>query len=346
MSVTLPTEGDRKSVGGVEYIYYGETGWVRVPKSRSEGKSLGYDDGPKTKPTNPGLHGDPEIDPTWNPGPPRTFNINEDPEVQGYGLNLPTTQPVPPTPIENANDNLDDPIAGSGPENNSVGSDADPDTPGLQGPGAIRVNPNGVVQQGREFSFRMPTIEEIETYTGRKLANPFSSNNLQVDAPAEDMMGRDAEQAAAIQDGGVVETTFNPDGSEEVEIKPNESMGLGVNQARSEFLAADDVMSGMKAKEAAQGLVFASGKYWIKNPNAGVDGAPELIEVPDSAAGGSSRQAIRDYKAGNMDAQSFFDNYVKKTQDEISTADEPAGVDPDDVEELDIEEEPEEVTVG
>ena len=192
----------------------------------------------------------------------------------------------------------------------------------------------------------MPTIAEIERYTGRKLANPFASNNLEIDAPAGDMMGRDAEQAAAIQDGGVVETTFNPDGTEEVEIKPNESMGLGVNQARSEFLLADDVMSGMKAKEAAQGLVFASGKYWVKNPNAGVDGAPELIEVPDSEAGGSSRQAIRDYKAGKMDAQSFFDDYVKKTQDEITEADEPPASVADDVEDLDIEEEPEEVTVG
>ena len=236
-------------------------------------------------------------------------------------------------------------VPGTGPEGNTVGSDADPSSPGLQGPGSTRTNANGVDQSGMDFRYNSPSLEQIEAYTGRSLANPFSSNNLEVDAPAEDMMGRDAEQAAAIQDGGVVETTFNPDGTEEVEIKPNESMGLGVNAARSEFLLADDVMSGMKAKEAAQGLVFASGKYWVKNPNAGVDGAPELIEVPDSAAGGSSRQAIRDYKAGKIDAQDFFDNYVKKTQDEITEADEPPASVDEDVEDLDIEEEPEEVTL-
>lgn len=259
---------------------------------------------------------------------------------------LPNPSTPGPTVSPTSGGRLDDPIAGPGPKGNEVGSDADPETPGLQGTGSTRINPNGVVQQGREFGFKMPTIDEIERYTGRKLANPFASNNLEVDAPAGDMMGRDAEQAAAIQDGGVVETTFNPDGTEEVEIKPNESMGLGVNQARSEFLNADSVMGGMKAKEAAQGLVFASGKYWIKNPNAGNDGAPELIEVPDSQAGGSSRQAIRDYKAGNIDAQSFFDDYVKKTQDEITEADEPTASVADDVDDLDIEEEPEEVTVG
>ena len=83
----------------------------------------------------------------------------------------------------------------------------------------------------------------------------------------------------------------------------------------------------------------------LKTQMRGVDGAPELIEVPDSAAGGSSRQAIRDYKAGKIDAQDFFDNYVKKTQDEIEEADEPPASVDEDVEDLDIEEEPEEVTL-
>ena len=37
--------------------------------------------------------------------------------------------------------------------------------------------------------------------------------------------------------------------------------------------------------------MFASGQYYVKNPNAGKEG-PELIPVRDSQAGGSSRQAI------------------------------------------------------
>ena len=82
-------------------------------------------------------------------------------------------------------------------------------------------------------------------------------------------------------------------------------------------------MSGMKQAEAAQGLVFASGQYYVKNPNAGKEGEPELIPVRDSQAGGSSRQAIRDYKAGNMDAQTFFNDYVKDTKEQIAEADEP-----------------------
>ena len=62
------------------------------------------------------------------------------------GDNKTTTEPVKPTEppktkqppksvVENPNDSWDDPIAGKGPKGNEVGSDAAPNTPGLQGPG-------------------------------------------------------------------------------------------------------------------------------------------------------------------------------------------------------------------
>ena len=120
---------------------------------------------------------------------------------------------------------------------------------------------------------------------------------------------------------------------------------VDVSTPRSEFLNADDVMSGMKQKEAAQGLVFASGQYYVKNPNAGQDGEPELIPVRDSQAGGSSRQAIRDYKAGDIDAETFFNDYVKKTQDEIETADDPVETQDDPVVDTEDEEDPTVTTV-
>ena len=121
------------------------------------------------------LQGDPEVDPTWTPGPEPTFNINEDPEVAGQGITLPGASTDPAREPDSA---LDSPIAGTGPASNPVGSDADPDTPGLQGPGSTRVTPDGVVQQGRDLSLRLPTAEEILAYTGRELANPFASNTI------------------------------------------------------------------------------------------------------------------------------------------------------------------------
>ena len=91
--------------------------------------------------------------------------------------------------------------------------------------------------------------------------------------------------------------------------------------------------------------MFASGQYYVKNPNAGQDGEPELIPVRDSQAGGSSRQAIRDYKAGDIDAQTFFNDYVKKTQDEIETADDPVETQDDPVVDTEDEEDPTVTTV-
>ena len=89
-------------------------------------------------------------------------------------LNLNKSKPSdkkPPAPAKPANtdkplpygslpggDNPDRSAAqpGAGPKGNTVGSDADPDTPGLQGPGApksgARVNSNGLVSYGKDLS--------------------------------------------------------------------------------------------------------------------------------------------------------------------------------------------------
>ena len=331
MAVNLPTEGDRKSVGGVEYIYYGETGWVRVPKSRSEARSRGYDDGPKAKPKNPMLQGDPEVDPTAKPGGERTIDLSQDPELMGYPgvtpVKVSQKPSVVPSPVENPNDNLADPIAGPGPKGNEVGSDADESTPGLQGPGGgqtTRTSPTGVEQTGRDFSFRLPTREEIEAYAGRTVASPFSSNNLPVS---------DSDSA----DNDNTPTFTGPNGEDvepETEVWSEERGGLVptiVSDPQREFLNADSAMGGLKAKEAAQGLVYASGKYWVNNPKAGEAGEPQLIEVKGSEAGGENRQAVRDYKAGNIDPQTFFDTYVKGVVDAELKPDNPSDqeLDPD-----------------
>ena len=190
-----------------------------------------------------------------------------------------------------------------------------PAEPAAASDSETRVTPDGVEQQGRNFGMRLPTLDEIQGYTGRTLENPFSSNNL---PGSEDSvyMGRNQQEADAITNGGSVEVDITADGIGEARINQgNNAADEGRIAGKKAFLEADNVMSGLKQKEAAQGLVFASGKYWTKNPNAGEEGAPELLEVRGSGAGGENQQAVRDYKAGKVTAQDFFDKYVAEVKD-------------------------------
>ena len=237
-----------------------------------------------------------------------TYEIGED-----RGATAPTpaaevTPPTAPTP----------PVTPTPPA-----SVTPPATPAAASDSEIRVTPEGVEQQGRNFGMRLPSLDEIQGYTGRTLENPFASNNL---PGSEDRvtMGSNQQEANAITNGGSVEMDITGDGIGEARINQgNNSADEGRIAGRSAFLNADNAMSGLKQKEAAQGLVFASGKYWAKNPNAGTEGEPELLEVRGSGAGGENRQAVRDYKAGKVTAQDFFNNYVADVKDTAVDSDPP-----------------------
>ena len=84
----------------------------------------------------------------------------------GGGQNLPPSAAVP----------------GTGPSDNQVGSDADPNTPGLQGPGApgARVNANGVAGYGRDLA-SLNTFTQGFLGEGYEIADvkaAFTSNDL------------------------------------------------------------------------------------------------------------------------------------------------------------------------
>ena len=72
---------------------------------------------------------------------------------------------------------------GTGPKGNTVGSDADPETPGLQGPGApkpsARVNANGLVSYGKDLS---SLNQFTKAFTGgyeiADIKSAFQSNDL------------------------------------------------------------------------------------------------------------------------------------------------------------------------
>ena len=71
---------------------------------------------------------------------------------------------------------------GTGPKGNTVGSDADPETPGLQGPGApaARVNANGLVSYGKDLSsLNKFTSDFTGGYELTDIKSAFQSNDLE-----------------------------------------------------------------------------------------------------------------------------------------------------------------------
>ena len=91
----------------------------------------------------------------------KSFNIATPEGLRGYQKALASGEkpsvPAQPAvkPRTGAGQNLPPSAAtdGEGPENNTVGSDADPDTPGLQGSGGVEVReaPTGVKQEGKKL---------------------------------------------------------------------------------------------------------------------------------------------------------------------------------------------------
>jgi len=72
-------------------------------------------------------------------------------------------------------------VPGTGPKGNEVGSDADPNTPGLQGPGApgARVNANGLVSYGKDLSsLNAFTSAFTGGYEIADIKSSFQSNDL------------------------------------------------------------------------------------------------------------------------------------------------------------------------
>ena len=68
---------------------------------------------------------------------------------------------------------------------------------------------------------------------------------------------------------------------------------------RSEMLNnGSTALGGLRGAEASKGLLYASGKYWQANPNAGQEGQKDFLEISNDQA-----KAI---KASDMNAQDFL----------------------------------------
>ena len=78
------------------------------------------------------------------------------------------------------------------------------------------------------------------------------------------------------------------------------------------FLDAEDSMTGLRAAEATQGIVYAGGQHNILNPNRGKEGENDFIGI-------TNKDDVRGYKSGRLGAQELLDKHMgeaKKTNAE------------------------------
>jgi hypothetical protein len=73
-----------------------------------------------------------------------------------------------------------------------------------------------------------------------------------------------------------------------------------------EFSGQDGNLKGLRAAEASKGLLYASGKYWKANPNAGGEGQKDFVEI--------SKDEWKSIKAGDSHAQDFLAEKVDQTK--------------------------------
>ena len=88
--------------------------------------------------------------------------------------------------------------------------------------------------------------------------------------------------------------------------RPGVTGELGTKERyRSEMLRnGDTALGGLRGAEASKGLLYASGKYWQANPNAGQDGQKDFLEI-------SNKQA-KAIKSSDMNAQDFLASKIDK----------------------------------
>ena len=169
-------EGQQSTLGGKPVTADGKGNWERI-KYNSDGSFTRT----KVGTYKPGIRygGEKTIAPVNAPSvldlnPPKSKDKKTAAPPQAAEKPKPRGQNLPPSAA----------VPGTGPEGNKVGSDADPDTPGLQGSGAVkpggRVNANGLVSYGKDLSsLNKFTSAFTGGYELTDIKSAFQSNDLE-----------------------------------------------------------------------------------------------------------------------------------------------------------------------
>ena len=205
-------------------------------------------------------------------------------------------------------------------------------------------NPNGIQQTGTNTGFKGAgfaeangLLERLGITTSRY--GDFQSNDLpntpntQTDYEA---MGGSASDADRYYSGEGVETVIDggstPIEAEQTQGSPKLTESGGIKATNTvetaplgslkrygqEFMAdrpgmpADKSTSmvGLRAAEASKGLLYASGKYWKANPNAGQEGEKDFVEI--------DKAEWNTIKRGDQHAQDFLSEKIEQVKPVVS----------------------------
>ena len=202
-----------------------------------------------------------------------------------------------------------------------------------------------VDQQGRDsgklsgagFAEANGLLERLGITTTRY--GDFQSNDLPGTPNTQsdyEAMGGSSSDAARYYSGEGVETEIGPGPTpiegQQTQGSPNLTKSGGIDTTQEvktaplgsvarygqEFMAdrpgmrAQDSTSlvGLRAAEASKGLLYASGKYWKANPNAGGEGEKDFVEI--------QKDEWNTIKRGEVHAQDFLSEKIEETKPKVS----------------------------
>ena len=208
-----------------------------------------------------------------------------------------------------------------------------------------QTNPNGVEQKGTNTGFKASGFEEANGLLERlgistSRYGDFQSNDLpntvntQTDYEA---MGGSASDAARYYSGEGVETEITagstpieqkqkegtPELTQSGSIKSTEEVAtpaLGSLKRYSQEFLADrpempaeysTSMVGLRAAEASKGLLYAGGKYYKSNANAGAEGENDFVEI--------DKAEFNQIKRSDQHAQNFLAEKIEQAKPAAST---------------------------
>lgn len=211
------------------------------------------------------------------------------------------------------------------------------------GGGRFTLAPDGNGSTGTNTGFKGADFGEANGLLARlgitsTRYGDFQSNDLpgventEFGGSDREIFGGTAEEDRIIQGSGSLETVIDAkqtQGSPKLTQSGAQSITSTVETAPlgslqrygQEFMAdrpdmpADKStsMTGLRAAEASKGLLYASGKYWKENPNAGKEGEKDFIEI--------QKDEWNSIKRGEQHAQEFLQQKMGPVKSEISLTD-------------------------
>ena len=109
-------------------------------------------------------------------------------------------------------------------------------------------------------------------------------------------------------DGGVQNPTKETNIVGNGDIKVSNPLDPGSKAEYNRQFGRSDLsnMQGLRAAEASKGLLYASGKYWRANPNAGQDGQKDFLEI--------SKDEWKSIKSSDQHAKDFASEKIEQVK--------------------------------